>query len=156
MSAWIDIDLLQVQSFVKIRITAEGEEIFDVVRKKWLTLQPEEWVRQLTILYLSSVLKYPLNHFSIEKGVNKGLKKGRWDVLVFDQQMKPFILIECKSPKVSLSENVVFQASIYNINIKAPFICLTNGSKVCCIQVNQTEHKFTFLSHLPSYPINSI
>ena len=127
MSAWIDIDLLQVQSFVKIRITAEGEEIFDVVRKKWLTLQPEEWVRQLTILYLSSVLKYPLNHFSIEKGVNKGLKKGRWDVLVFDQQMKPFILIECKSPKVSLSENVVFQASIYNIDVKAPYICLTNG-----------------------------
>jgi hypothetical protein len=143
MSVWIDIDLLQVQSFIKIRITAEGEEIFDVVRKKWLTLQPEEWVRQLTILYLSSVLKYPLNHFSIEKGVNKGLKKGRWDVLVFDQQMKPFILIECKSP-------------IYNMDVKAPYICLTNGSKVCCIQVNQTEHKFTFLSHLPSYPVNSI
>jgi len=71
MSAWIDIDLLQVQSFVKIRITSEGEEIFDVVRKKWLTLQPEEWVRQLTIIYLSSVLKYPLNHFSIERELIK-------------------------------------------------------------------------------------
>lgn len=156
MSAWIDIDLLQFQSFVKIRKTPEREEIFDFVRKKWLTLQPEEWVRQLIVLYLSSILKYPLNHFSIEKGVKKGLKKGRWDVLIFDPQMNPFILIECKSPMVPLSENVVFQASIYNMDVKAPYICLTNGSKVCCIQVNQTEHKFTFLSHLPCYPVNSI
>ena len=71
MSIWIDIDLLQVQPLIKIRTNQRGKEIFDVVRKKWLVLQPEEWVRQLMVSYLSKVLNFPLNHFSIEKGVSK-------------------------------------------------------------------------------------
>lgn len=152
----IDVDLLQVQTLVKIRKRFEEEEIFDVVRKKWLTLQPEEWVRQLTVLYLSHILNYPLNHFALEKALPKGLKKGRWDVVIFDPEMKPFMLIECKSPKVTLSENVVYQASVYNRDLKAPFICLTNGVKFCCIQVNLSNHNLTFLSHFPAYPTNHI
>jgi hypothetical protein len=152
----IDVDLLQVQTLVKIRKRFEEEEIFDVVRKKWLTLQPEEWVRQLIVLYLSHILNYPLNHFSLEKALHIGLKKGRWDVVIFDYEMKPFMLIECKSPKVVLSENVIYQASIYNRDLKAPFICLTNGVNSCCMQVNLSNPNLTFLSHFPAYPTNHI
>ena len=112
---WLDIDLLQVQPFIKIRKKPQGNEIFDTVRKKWLILQPEEWVRQLMVLYLSKVLHFPLNHFSIEKGVSKGLKKGRWDIVIFDYSMKPFLLIECKSPNIFLSENVIYQAARRNL-----------------------------------------
>lgn len=150
---WIDIDLLRVQSLIKVRQKQQGNEIFDVVRKKWLILQPEEWVRQLTVLYLSRVLDFPLNHFSIEKGVNKGLKKGRWDIVVFDYAMKPFILIECKSPQISLTEEVIYQASVYNIELKAPYIAVTNGKKTSCIMVNKENNNYTFLVDFPGYPI---
>lgn len=150
---WIDIDLLRVQSLIKVRQKQQGNEIFDVVRKKWLILQPEEWVRQLTVLYLSRVLDFPLNHFSIEKGVNKGLKKGRWDIVVFDYAMKPFILIECKSPQISLTEDVIYQASVYNIELKAPYIAVTNGKKTSCFMVNKENNNYTFLVDFPGYPI---
>lgn len=150
---WIDIDLLRVQSLIKVRQNQQGNEIFDVVRKKWLILQPEEWVRQLTVLYLSRILDFPLNHFSIEKGVNKGLKKGRWDIVVFDYAMKPFILIECKSPQISLTEDVIYQASVYNIELKAPYIAVTNGKKTSCFMVNKENNNYTFLVDFPGYPI---
>jgi hypothetical protein len=152
MSVWLDIDLLQVQPFIKIRKNPKGNEIFDIVRKKWLILQPEEWVRQLMVSYLSKILLFPLNHFSIEKGVSKGLKKGRWDVLIFDYSMKPFLLIECKSPNISLTEDVIFQASVYNIELKAPFIAVTNGSKTSCLMIDKENNGYTFLTGFPSYP----
>ena len=153
MSVWLDIDLLQVQPFIKIRKNPKGNEIFDIVRKKWLILQPEEWVRQLMVSYLSKILLFPLNHFSIEKGVSKGLKKGRWDVLIFDYSMKPFLLIECKSPNISLTEDVIFQASVYNIELKAPFIAVTNGSKTSCLMIDKENNGYTFLTDFPGYPI---
>jgi hypothetical protein len=152
MSIWIDIDLLQVQPLIKIRTNQRGKEIFDVVRKKWLVLQPEEWVRQLMVSYLSKVLNFPLNHFSIENGVSKGMKKGRCDVLIFDYSMKPFFLIECKSPNISLTDDVIHQASVYNIKLKAPYIVITNGSNTSCFMVNQENNNFTFLSSFPNYP----
>jgi hypothetical protein len=150
---WLDIDLLQVQPFIKIRKKPQGNEIFDTVRKKWLILQPEEWVRQLMVLYLSKVLHFPLNHFSIEKGVSKGLKKGRWDILIFDYSMKPLLLIECKSPNVSLTEDVIYQAAVYNIELKSPYIAVTNGSKTSCFMIDKENNGFTFLTGFPVYPV---
>lgn len=150
----IDINLLEFQSLLKIKNGAGVKEIFDVVRKKWLRLQPEEWVRQLIIMYLSGQMNYPLNHFSIEKIVQKGLRKGRWDILILGPDMKPFMLIECKAPNVAISEKVVYQACVYNKEVKAPFICLSNGLKSCCLQVNTINNNLTFLSHFPLYPYN--
>jgi hypothetical protein len=156
MSVWIDIDLLLFQSYVKIRDTPRGTEIFDSVRKKWLVLQPEEWVRQLIISYLTNTEHYPVNHLSIEKSVSKGLKKGRWDVVVFDLHMKPFLLIECKSPKVPITKKTVDQALIYNIKLKAPYVCLTNGCNICCFRVQSDEYPLTFLSQFPDYPVTGM
>lgn len=153
MSVWLDIDLLQVQPFIKIRKKPQGNEIFDTVRKKWLILQPEEWVRQLMVLYLSKILHFPLNHFSIEKGVSKGLKKGRWDILIFDYSMKPFLLIECKSPNISLTDDVIYQAAVYNIELKAPYIAVTNGSNTSCFMINKANNGYNFLTDFPVYPI---
>ena len=153
MSVWLDIDLLQVQPLIKIRKNQQGNEIFDTVRKKWLILQPEEWVRQLMVLYLSKILHFPLNHFSIEKGVSKGLKKGRWDILIFDYSMKPFLLIECKSPNISLTDDVIYQAAVYNIELKAPYIAVTNGSNTSCFMIDKANNGYNFLTDFPVYPI---
>ena len=153
MSVWLDIDLLQVQPFIKIRKKPQGNEIFDTVRKKWLILQPEEWVRQLMVLYLSKILHFPLNHFSIEKGVSKGLKKGRWDILIFDYSMKPFLLIECKSPNIYLTDDVIYQAAVYNIELKAPYIAVTNGTNTCCFIIDKPNNGYNFLTAFPVYPI---
>ena len=153
MSVWLDIDLLQVQLFIKIRKKPQGNEIFDTVRKKWLILQPEEWVRQLMVLYLSKILHFPLNHFSIEKGVSKGLKKGRWDILIFDYSMKPFLLIECKSPNIYLTDDVIYQAAVYNIELKAPYIAVTNGTNTSCFMIDKPNNGYNFLTAFPVYPI---
>ncbi|MFN6073707.1 MAG: type I restriction enzyme HsdR N-terminal domain-containing protein [Bacteroidota bacterium] len=153
MSVWLDIDLLQVQPFIKIRKKPQGNEIFDTVRKKWLILQPEEWVRQLMVLYLSKILHFPLNHFSIEKGVSKGLKKGRWDILIFDYSMKPFLLIECKSPNIYLTDDVIYQAAVYNIVLKAPYIAVTNGTNTSCFMIDKPNNGYNFLTAFPVYPI---
>ena len=153
MSVWLDIDLLQVQPFIKIRKKPEGNEIFDTVRKKWLILQPEEWVRQLMVLYLSKILHFPLNHFSIEKGVSKGLKRGRWDILIFDYSMKPFLLIECKSPNIYLTDDVIYQAAVYNIELKAPYIAVTNGTNTSCFIIDKPNNGYNFLTAFPVYPI---
>ena len=153
MSVWLDIVLLQVQHFIKIRKKPQGNEIFDTVRKKWLILQPEEWVRQLMVLYLSKILHFPLNHFSIEKGVSKGHKKGRWDILIFDYSMKPFLLIECKSPNISLTDDVIYQAAVYNIELKAPYIAVTNGLNTSCFMIDKANNGYNFLTDFPVYPI---
>ena len=153
MSVWLDIDLLQVQPFIKIRKKPQGNEIFDTVRKKWLILQPEEWVRQLMVLYLSKILHFPLNHFSIEKGVSKGIKKVRCDILIFDYYMKTFLLIECKSPNIYLTDDVIYQAAVYNIELKAPYIAVTNGTNTSCFMIDKPNNGYNFLTAFPVYPI---
>ena len=83
----------------------------------------------------------------------KGLKKGRWDILIFDHSMKPFLLIECKSPYITLTEDVIYQAGVYNIALKAPYIAVTNGSKTSCFMIDKEINGFTFLTGFPDYPI---
>ena len=110
-------------------------------------------IKCILLLYLSKVLHFPLNHFSIEKGVSKGLKKGRWDILIFDYSMKPFLLIECKSPNISLTEDVIYQAAVYNIELKAPYIAVTNGSNTSCFMIDKANNGYNFLTAFPVYPI---
>ncbi len=107
----------------------EGKtEVFDPIRKKWLVMTPEERVRQQLILFLLNVKRIPASHLSVERAITvNGLTK-RYDLVVFGQDMKPHMVIECKAPHVELTQEVITQAGRYNKTLRAPILGVTNGS----------------------------
>jgi hypothetical protein len=119
---------LKYPSFdVQIRNTNGKTFVFDQFRKKWLVLTPEEWVRQHLINYLVNEKKYPVSLIAIEKEISLNNIKKRFDVVVYNRQLQPFILIECKAPYISMDLNVIEQALRYNLNLNSEFIMITNG-----------------------------
>ncbi|HJW17229.1 MAG TPA: type I restriction enzyme HsdR N-terminal domain-containing protein [Flavisolibacter sp.] len=110
-------------------IRNEGEKrfIFDTIRKSWLLLTEEEWVRQNFINYLVRALGYPSSLIAIEKEIQLNELKKRFDILVYDASHKPWMIIECKAPHVSLNENVLQQVLRYNMSVPVNFIVITNG-----------------------------
>ncbi|MEI6946621.1 type I restriction enzyme HsdR N-terminal domain-containing protein [Paraflavisolibacter sp. H34] len=111
-------------------IRREGEKpyIFDTLRRTWLLLTEEEWVRQNFIRYLVEVLRYPAALIAVEKEiVLNGLKK-RFDLLVFDRNHRPWMLVECKAPHVVLNEAVLQQVLRYHISVPVPYLVITNGN----------------------------
>jgi len=103
--------------------------VFDAIRKKWLQLTPEEWVRQHVVNYFIIQQKYPSSLISLEKEIElNGIKK-RYDVVVYTKELKPFIIVECKAPGVELSQEVLEQASRYNLILNVDYVFITNGLK---------------------------
>lgn len=122
--------------------------IFDKVRKKWLVLTPEEWVRQNIISHLIENLGYPESVFKIETGLYVNENQRRSDVLVY-KNSKPFILIECKACSIDVTQDVLNQAMNYNTAYKCPYIILTNGK--IHRTINVSEESIQFMNHFPSY-----
>lgn len=111
----------------KIKTVAGKEQIFDEVRKKWIVLTPEEWVRQNILCYLLQTMKYPAKLIAVEKKVMVENLSQRCDIMVY-QQDKPWMIIECKAMSISLTEDVLHQALRYNMGMPATYIILTNGN----------------------------
>jgi hypothetical protein len=111
-----------------IRVVGGKEEIFCLVRKRWLVLTPEEWVRQNFLLYLSKVLHYPLSLMAVEKQVVVNQQKKRFDIVLYKNSMEPNIIVECKEMAVSLSEKVIQQVLEYYSVIQSDFMIVTNGN----------------------------
>jgi len=102
--------------------------IFDSIRRKWLLLQDEEWVRQNFVQYLLQVMRYPKSLIALEKEIYLGELKKRFDILVYDHDHKPWMLVECKSAEVPVTEKVLHQVLRYNISMPAEYLILTNGN----------------------------
>lgn len=122
--------------------------IFDSIRKKWLVLTPEEWVRQNLIEFLVKELNYPSSMFQIETGLQINQNQRRSDVLIY-KNSKPYILVECKAPNISLSDKVLNQALNYNIEYNCPIIILSNGLMHASFEKIQDE--FKPLTGFPKY-----
>lgn len=103
------------------------ELIFDFIRKQWLLLNEEEWVRQNFIQYMVQGLKYPVALIAVEKEIQLGDLKKRFDILVYDKDHQPWMLIECKAGEITLNENVLHQVLRYHISMPATFLVITNG-----------------------------
>lgn len=111
----------------KIRDDGSQKKIFCAIRRKWLLLTPEEWVRQNFIGFLVETCGYSPSLIAVEKLVKVGELKRRFDIVVFDTNALPMIVVECKEMEANLNERVLQQVLAYNITISAPFICITNG-----------------------------
>ena len=122
--------------------------IFDVLRKKFVVLTPEEWVRQHVVNFLikKNISK---NHIAIEKRILINNLKKRFDVLVYDRNGEVLLLIECKAPKVNLNQKVFDQVSIYNQHLNSKFLMITNGLSHFYLKVDKKNKKYVFLNKFP-------
>lgn len=123
--------------------------IFDSIRKSWLVLTEEEWVRQNFVHYLISVLQYPPSLIALEKEILlNGLKK-RFDVLVYDAQHQPWMLVECKEPQTRLDETTLQQVLRYHMSVPVEYIVLTNGNTT--LGWKKEEGRLSMLESLPPF-----
>jgi len=113
---------------IKIQQQQGFNEVFDVIRKKWLLLTPEEWVRQNIIQFLLVQKNYPASLIAIEKEIKLGELKKRCDIVVYNRQSQPWMIIECKEMKVTLSQKTLDQILRYHITLPAKYLVITNGS----------------------------
>ena len=133
---------------VKIRQQAGVNEVFDIIRKKWLRLSPEEWVRQNMIHYLL-LKKYPASLIAVEKEIKLGELTKRCDIVVYSRKALPFMIIECKEMNVPLSEKTLEQILRYHITLPADYLIVTNGSY--CFGFQKIENQFIETNEFPDY-----
>ena len=125
--------------------------IFDEIRKKFIILTPEEWVRQHVVQFLLEEKKYPKSLINVEKVLKiNGLRK-RYDVVVFNSDGFIFILIECKAPEIKITQATFDQIARYNMTMNAQFLMVTNGLNHYFCQMDYENEKYTFLENLPNY-----
>ncbi len=125
--------------------------IFDIIRKKYVILNPEEWVRQHWIHYLIDEKKYPSSLIGIEKQLIINNLQKRTDILVFDNKGKPNIIIECKAPNIKITQNTFDQIARYNLKLEAKYLIVTNGLQHFYCKMNHDEMKYEFLKDIPNY-----
>ena len=129
--------------------TGGKKSVFCAIRKRWLQLTGEEWVRQNFVQYLVSELQYPASFIAVEKELVLHDLKKRFDVLVYDSDHKPWMLVECKEPAVALNEDVLQQVLRYNISVPVPYLVITNGSNTAGWKKQHGE--LVLLSELPRW-----
>lgn len=112
---------------IPVREEAEQTVVFDPVRKRWVSLTPEEWVRQHVIRHLSEGMGYPAGLISVEGQIRLYKTLKRYDVAVFGRDGSPKLVVECKAPGVPLSQAVIDQIVRYNMALQAPCLLITNG-----------------------------
>jgi len=121
----------------KIKEEKGKELIFDEFRKRWVILTPEEWVRQNFLQYLTQIKKYPASLIAIEKEIKLGELKKRFDIVVYDADTKPWMIVECKEMNVALDKSVLDQVLRYNMALKVPYLVITNGSYCMALQLKE-------------------
>lgn len=135
----------------KMRTTNGKREVFDPVRKKFVALTPEEFVRQHLIQYLQEKLGYKLSLLSVEKGLTlNGLQK-RYDIVAYNTDGVPQMVVECKAPEVKISQAALDQAARYNLKLKVPYLLICNGPHFCCCKVHLESQEVEYLLAIPSY-----
>lgn len=125
--------------------------ILDPIRKKYIKLTPEEWVRQNFVQYLVQEGKYPPGLIGIEVMSPYNNLKKRVDILVHNRSGKPVMIVECKEPDVLLNDKVFDQIVTYNLGFKVPFLIVTNGMDHYACKINFDEKSFEFLLAIPLY-----
>lgn len=134
---------------IKTRQAESFTEIFDVIRKKWLLLTPEEWVRQNMIQFLLHVMQYPSSLIAIEKEIRLAELKKRCDIVVYDRNQSPWMIIECKEMKVALSQKTLDQILRYHISLPAKYLIITNGSY--CAGYQKIQNRFEEINLFPLF-----
>jgi hypothetical protein len=137
--------------FFRIKEDRGKKYIFDEIRRRYVLLTPEEWVRQHLVNYLVKTKDFPLSLISVEKGFHARQRRHRYDLLVFDRKGEPIMIIECKAPGVEINQQVFDQASRYNVRYLASYMLISNGLKHYCCRINKINRQYQFLHEIPDY-----
>ena len=148
----LTMDINSLKSPFKTSGRQGKQLIFDIIRKKYVPLTPEEWVRQNFIHYLVHQKEYPGNLLAVEitlriNGMNK-----RADIVAYNSKGEPVLIVECKSPRVKINQQEFDQAAMYNLKLNLGYMVLTNGLDHYCCRINYPDRKYEFLHEIPSYP----
>ncbi len=148
----IDLRLERFAPILSLKVADNKRMIQCAIRRSWLVLQPEEFVRQLLLQFLLADMKYNRNRITVERGLAVHSGQKRCDILVFDPLMRPFLLVECKAHAVPLSNAVFRQAGIYNGALQVPYLMVCNGHEAFVANLDYQTSSFSLLDHVPEYP----
>ena len=135
----------------RIKNSQNKQYIFDGIRKRFVALQPEEWVRQHVLRYLVFTKNYPKSLINVEKQLTVNKLKKRYDVVVFNSNGTIFLLIECKAPEVKITQSTFDQIARYNYQLKAEYLMVTNGLEHYYCEMDHTNEKYRFLEDIPDF-----
>lgn len=136
----------------KIRYREQRKEIFDVFRNKFVTLTPEEWVRQHMLHFLKNHMNYPRGLIGVEVSLKLQALKRRADIVVYNRRLEPWMLVECKAMEVEMNQNVFDQAASYNLTLKVPYLVITNGFRLLAAKIDSVNRKIEVIPSLPDFP----
>ncbi|KXB36973.1 type I restriction enzyme HsdR protein [Bacteroidales bacterium KA00344] len=143
---------LNLPSFdIKLQGTREHPRIFDILRRRYVALTPEEWVRQSFIHYLIYHLGYPSTLLANEISLKVGQKQLRADSVLYNQSLQPRMIIEYKAPNIEITQKVFDQISAYNLLLHADYLVVSNGINHYCCKMDYDGKKYLFIDHIPRY-----
>lgn len=140
---------MQWSSSLKTRSQGASQQVFDSVRRKWVALTPEEMVRQLLIYYFIHTHHFPVSRMSVERKLSLHGMTRRYDLVLFDKTANPLLLAECKAPTIPLNQDVLDQAARYNLELKVPYLFVTNGRQSYCSRIDFDKESWKFLDEMP-------
>lgn len=125
--------------------------VFDEIRKKFVVLTPEEWVRLHTVQFLLKEKKYPKSLINVEKQLKLNHTTKRYDVVVFNNNGSIFLIVECKAPSIAITQPTFDQIARYNLSLKASYLMVSNGLQHYYCQMDFKNERYVFLKEIPSY-----
>ncbi len=147
--------MLQELNFPEFSFRFKNSEnkvsIFDCIRKKFVILQPEEWVRQHCVRYLMEVKSYPISLINVEKELTINDLKKRYDIVIFNPNGSIHIIVECKAPKINITQSTFDQIARYNTELNASYLMVTNGLNHYYCQMDFENERYQFLKDIPEY-----
>ncbi|WP_373519835.1 type I restriction enzyme HsdR N-terminal domain-containing protein [Pricia sp.] len=135
----------------RLKNSENNIHIFDAIRKKFVVLQPEEWVRQHVVNYLMIDKKYPMSLINVEKQLTINRMRKRYDVVVFKPDGHIDILVECKGPKIEITQQTFDQIARYNLQLQANYLMVTNGLEHYYCKMDFDAEKYSFLTDIPDF-----
>ena len=136
---------------IKFREQGGKRQIFDFLRRKYVALTPEEWVRQHFVHYLLEHKGYPKGLLANEVELVVGEKKLRCDTLLYNRALQPQMIVEYKSPDIELTQRVFDQITVYNFLLRVDYLVVSNGRQHYCCRMDYGRQSYTFLREIPEY-----
>ena len=136
---------------IKIQEKGEKRQIFDFLRRKWVALTPEEWVRQHFTHFLVEQKKYPQALLANEVELRIGEKRLRCDTLLYNKELRPRMIIEYKAPTIQIQQKTFDQISVYNLLLKVDYLVVSNGLSHYCCKMDYERQSYQFLEDIPDY-----
>ncbi|EAS19028.1 conserved hypothetical protein [Flavobacteria bacterium BBFL7] len=135
----------------RVKSTEKGRLIFDQIRKKFVHLTPEEWVRQHVVFWLLSRKRIPHSLINVEKQLHVAGTKKRYDILIFNKDGSIYAVIECKAPQIKIDQSVFDQIARYNLALESEYLMVTNGMEHYFCTMDYEAQRYQFIQDLPAY-----